>query len=92
MLFALCAPLTTGMQPAAVQRIRPAAKQRIGHVAQSRLRTPQPRMVRDLLSEYREEAALTSIAEKPVMFDDDGAKGGHQEGRCGKVVGVEKGR
>lgn len=34
-------------------------------------RARQPRL--DLLREYREEAALTSIAEKPVMFDDDGS-------------------
>ena len=33
-------------------------------------RARQPRL--DLLSEYREEAALASIAEKPVMFDDNG--------------------
>ena len=37
------------------------------HLASRCPRARQPRL--DLLKEYREEAALTSISEKPVMFD-----------------------
>ena len=58
--------------PVAASMQLPAAKQSLSAIGSfARARAPQPRL--DLLSEYREEAAINSIAEKPVMFDDDGS-------------------